>query len=127
MERDEFSCANCGDDKSTLNVHHHFYTKGANPWEYDNKDLSTLCQTCHEYIEEMGIDLLSKISSFTALYAAKRIFTYLDFGQITDLATMFSENNSKRSIDAKLRASTRVNNFINQRINQLKEIAQNED
>jgi 5-methylcytosine-specific restriction endonuclease McrA len=49
MERDNWKCQSCGTDKMTLNVHHLFYKKTANPWEYDNDDLITLCEDCHEY------------------------------------------------------------------------------
>ncbi len=48
MQRDDFKCRSCEDEENTLHVHHLFYEKGKLPWEYDNKDLVTLCQNCHE-------------------------------------------------------------------------------
>jgi hypothetical protein len=48
MQRDEFSCQNCGDGESILNVHHKYYVSGKKPWEYDNVSLITLCEDCHE-------------------------------------------------------------------------------
>ena len=48
MERDEFSCVNCGDTKKTLQVHHKLYRKDQKPWEYEDDALETLCQTCHD-------------------------------------------------------------------------------
>lgn len=50
MERDGFCCNNCYDKNSTLNVHHVFYIKNKNPWEYDSRILSTLCENCHKRI-----------------------------------------------------------------------------
>jgi hypothetical protein len=48
MQRDEFTCQNCRDTSTTLNVHHRRYRRGADPWDYDLRDLVTLCEFCHE-------------------------------------------------------------------------------
>jgi len=48
MERDEWACQVCGDSESTLNVHHKHYFKGRAPWEYEDSELITLCESCHE-------------------------------------------------------------------------------
>lgn len=48
MERDEFTCRCCDDNESTLNVHHAYYVKGRDPWEYPCFSLTTLCKNCHE-------------------------------------------------------------------------------
>ena len=50
MERDDFMCVHCCDDKSTLNVHHCFYKYGRNPWDYPNNALITVCEECHKEI-----------------------------------------------------------------------------
>lgn len=50
MQRDNFTCRLCGKnaaDGTTLNVHHIQYIRGAMPWEYDDKELVTLCEKCH--------------------------------------------------------------------------------
>jgi 5-methylcytosine-specific restriction endonuclease McrA len=31
-----------------LEIHHHFYVINRLPWEYDNSDLTTLCNLCHD-------------------------------------------------------------------------------
>jgi len=49
MQRDNFACTMCDDSESTLNVHHWKYN--GDPWEAENHDLSTVCETCHELIE----------------------------------------------------------------------------
>ena len=51
LERDHFSCHLCGDDQSTLHVHHKYYERGE-PWDIDDLGLVTLCAECHE--EETG-------------------------------------------------------------------------
>ena len=48
MQRDGFRCLDCDDDAKTLNVHHIRYRRGKKPWEYDDGDLETLCEDCHE-------------------------------------------------------------------------------
>ena len=47
MQRDGFACRDCGDEKSTLQVHHCHYEKGG-PWMTDERFLLTLCGDCHE-------------------------------------------------------------------------------
>lgn len=47
MERDEFTCQMCFDSESTLNVHHCYYKNGAEPWDYEECSLITLCEDCH--------------------------------------------------------------------------------
>lgn len=46
LERDEYKCQKCG-ETSNLQVHHLKYINGRFAWEYDNSDLITLCQKCH--------------------------------------------------------------------------------
>lgn len=65
LQRDNFTCQSCYDAESTLHVHHCFYKKGCDPWDYDNQSLVTLCDECHgvqtEYnygIKKEIIDLL---------------------------------------------------------------------
>src|SRR5205085_12374091 len=48
MNRDNFTCRMCGDDKSHLNVHHLYYAESGNPWDVHESALLTLCETCHE-------------------------------------------------------------------------------
>lgn len=48
LERDNFCCQVCLDDKTTLHVHHRKYISGRKPWEYTEDDLVTLCAPCHQ-------------------------------------------------------------------------------
>lgn len=48
MGRDKFACRLCWDDASTLNVHHLWYARGAEPWDYPDTALVTVCDSCHE-------------------------------------------------------------------------------
>jgi hypothetical protein len=51
LNRDNFTCLMCGDDKSTLHVHHGYYERGLDPWEYSDDTLATLCEDCHDGVE----------------------------------------------------------------------------
>lgn len=49
FQRDSFKCTLCGDDKTTLHVHHLDYD--GDPWDIDNQYLITHCQHCHIIVE----------------------------------------------------------------------------
>jgi Helix-turn-helix domain len=49
---DHWQCQNCGDTTTTLQVHHHMYQPGLNPWDYPLETLATLCEPCHEAITQ---------------------------------------------------------------------------
>jgi uncharacterized protein YkvS len=54
MERDGFACVSCHDKDTTLNVHHIVpYRKNAKPWEYEDDELTTLCEICHKEITDI--------------------------------------------------------------------------
>jgi 5-methylcytosine-specific restriction endonuclease McrA len=52
MQEANFMCDECHSETETLNVHHRFYRKGADPWEYDLDELVCLCEKCHQYIHQ---------------------------------------------------------------------------
>ena len=52
LERESFTCEECGDTKTTLHVHHMYYRKGWKPWEYPAESLRSLCEHCHVAVAE---------------------------------------------------------------------------
>ena len=48
LERDMWCCQICYDNESTLHIHHRYYKKGADPWDYPMEALVTLCEDCHQ-------------------------------------------------------------------------------
>lgn len=50
LQRDDWRCQECTDNGSTLHVHHKKYERGRKPWEYEDVDLVTLCESCHEAV-----------------------------------------------------------------------------
>ena len=52
LNRDNFICQHCFENKNMLHVHHRFYRGNKKPWEYENHVLITLCDDCHIYQHE---------------------------------------------------------------------------
>lgn len=52
FERDGWRCRNCQDTTTTLHIHHLRYIPGKEPWDYDERLLVTLCESCHELEKE---------------------------------------------------------------------------
>ncbi len=48
LARDKFTCQKCRDKESTLHIHHRYYEKGKEPWDYPDYAFITLCVDCHE-------------------------------------------------------------------------------
>ena len=82
MERDEYSCTSCGDNESTLNVHHRFYRKDVKPWDQEDDELTTLCWNCHEQITELIHDckilITGRCWGVDSAIETKRILESLD-------------------------------------------------
>jgi len=64
MERDKFQCRSCGKKKkgAKLSVHHSYYEKDKNVWEYPDSTLITWCAACHEKRHAANKILASEIS-----------------------------------------------------------------
>lgn len=54
FEHANFTCENCSSKERTLNVHHKRYIRGREPWQYDDEDLSCLCEDCHQRVSTVG-------------------------------------------------------------------------
>ena len=51
LNRDKWTCQLCKDNLTELHVHHKYYTKGAEPWEYPDEALISYCKHCHHLVE----------------------------------------------------------------------------
>ena len=78
MQRDNWTCACCRATDSTLNVHHRWYTRGSEPWEYPPEALVTLCEQCHERERTWRDAPLEKLDT-----ALKERLLYRDLGWIS--------------------------------------------
>jgi|LSQX01.2.fsa_nt_gb hypothetical protein len=77
MERDEFTCVTCGRKDKTLNIHHWYYMKGNEPWDYPTESLVCLCEDCHERIELLKVDLLAAIGKLPRDENTKELLSWL--------------------------------------------------
>lgn len=91
MERDKFSCRVCGSkaiEGYTLNVHHINYKKGHTPWEYEDNELITLCEKCHQAhhaqnnISIFDIKVGTKVHFYHSDYVDYGIIYYLDLEKL---------------------------------------------
>lgn len=86
LERDEWACQLCFDSESTLNVHHKYYLKGYNPWDYPMEALVSLCETCHisekenRYEQEKRLIKALKKHFFTE--DIEHLATYINEGKL---------------------------------------------
>lgn len=63
MQRDNFTCQHCFATDKSLQVHHLVYEKGKKPWEYENDELITLCEDCHQEETEMRVRIYNQFGS----------------------------------------------------------------
>lgn len=63
LNRDEFTCRNCGLGTKTLHVHHKVYFKQkTNPWDYPDNLLVTLCEECHAEVSTGMADAILELT-----------------------------------------------------------------
>ena len=55
LERDYWTCRQCGEASKHLHVHHRYYVPGKEPWEAPDEALMTLCEDCHKGVHNMTI------------------------------------------------------------------------
>lgn len=89
MERDDFTCRDCKSKTETLNVHHSHYRKGAEPWDYEDRFLITLCEECHKEAEAHR-ELLLKATADPERQRRILTFAILSAGGSTPYSGAFS-------------------------------------
>ena len=62
LERDGWKCVACGDHKKTLHVHHGYYERGLDPWDYSSDTLWTLCVDCHDEAGSRSRDIYLELA-----------------------------------------------------------------
>lgn len=80
LSRDEWKCQICGDNESTLNVHHRWYERGSEPWEAKPEALVTLCESCHQHETDARPDEESEL-----LRSIKKKFFAFELCQIVKI------------------------------------------
>lgn len=74
LNRANFSCELCGDASKTLHVHHGYYERGLEPWDYENETLRCLCDSCHEKAQDSLRDIHREIALLGSEYDSAILF-----------------------------------------------------
>ncbi len=82
LNRDNFTCQNCGDNDRELHVHHCKY--GKTPLDIDDEFLITYCFECHSYIEQHINIVKNNISLLQSIYPPNQ------FSEIVDLISIIT-------------------------------------
>jgi hypothetical protein len=83
LNRDGFKCRSCCTEDKTLHVHHWRYEKGVEPWDAEDDDLITLCESCHEALHHiqshptLGIETFSCVMQLYDRLESETISKYL--------------------------------------------------
>lgn len=75
MQNDNFTCRDCGNQSTTLNVHHVYYIKGRDPWDYPDQCLKTLCEPCHKRRHELQSEM-DYVMSLLGLESLQQLLGY---------------------------------------------------
>lgn len=116
MERDDFSCKICMDCESTLNVHHSYYGKGLDPWDYDSEYLMTLCEECHKDVEQKREEILKHMTWEIPIYAIHGFATCGDDFLMSHISAAFNDEGTTTMLAARAK-------FVRIAIERLEEIA----
>jgi hypothetical protein len=87
MQRDKFRCRECGADQRTLNVDHAFYLRDKLPWEYEDRDLRTLCEVCHSQLTAQRT-VMSRVVGRLDLKTLKTLIAWVSDGGVRDVAAL---------------------------------------
>ncbi len=72
-----FECQNCGNSERQLHVHHKFYKKDSEPWEYDEIDFFVFCSKCHTDWHEAKKELDYYIGDCCSVETLRRVIGYI--------------------------------------------------
>lgn len=77
LQRAGFACENCHATDKTLHVHHGYYDRGMEPWEYADETLWCLCEECHEDAEGQRCEVYRELAVINPCHLAPNmVFPY---------------------------------------------------
>jgi hypothetical protein len=66
LDAHKWTCDECGDTNKTLHIHHGYYSKNIDPWDYPQESLHCLCDECHAALHERLAQITSSLGYLTA-------------------------------------------------------------
>lgn len=87
LERDNYTCFKCKSSNVQLHVHHKIYMQDKEPWQYANKHLITLCDTCHAWVHGTENINVVKVGQKTPYYlkSKQKIKRRLDVDKMEEM------------------------------------------
>jgi hypothetical protein len=79
MEESCFTCHNCQASDTTLHIHHDYYKKNADPWEYETYELRCLCEECHYEAEMVRREIYKVIAACAGQGGNESLYDIYDY------------------------------------------------
>lgn len=104
LERDKYTCQWCRDTETELQIHHLFYHKGREPYDYKDEHLITYCKHCHALAELIkgefkDIQIVHSVFKYTQFKTDVIIFAVVSNTQNLKFAAIFNFDNLDNSIE----------------------------
>ena len=115
--QNNWKCTQCGCNHKTLHVHHKKYVKGKDPWEYDNKNLTTLCETCHKKEHEEILDPDRKYEHLILSKETPEVINK-EYMKLHELSNKLKENIDSNLQEEILRNIMFIQKQLKERLNQ---------
>lgn len=87
LNEHNWTCDGCGERHETLHVHHGYYAKGCDPWDYPTTSLHVLCHKCHLFAEQSRAEVYALIGTMNAVWF-DRLLGYLHASPLTNTDVM---------------------------------------
>lgn len=110
MQRDNFTCQDCGDTESQLQVHHKSYVFNKNAWQYEDDNFITLCETCHSWVTDLKKGIKFNVDNYFNstgqlmylhdIIKALSLMDKSDMSQVAKFTDFIFELNSKELNDS---------------------------
>lgn len=75
LRANHFRCEDCKRTEKTLEIHHCYYIKGFEPWEYGVELLMCLCSDCHEHRQKREQFILCNVAKSLRCFTAEELET----------------------------------------------------
>ena len=98
MQRAECQCELCGDKESRLEIHHSYYMKDTDPWDYPSESLHCLCSQCHKTMQAY-MNMMKEMFGLLTLENTLKVFGYIQgtiLSQGSHLIFTIKEQNQAR-------------------------------